>query len=95
MINSDNTLRNLVTSLKKYDEELVEQVYEEVKHDMPLESRFSVLAKEVRSRIDKMVSDNHAADLLQYQTRNKLLEDAFPKVVANEVYRAAFPENSL
>ena len=95
MINSDNTLRNLVTSLKKYDEELVEQVYEEVKHDMPLESRFSVLAKEVRSRIDKMVSDNHAADLLQHQTRNKLLEDAFPKVVANEVYRAAFPENSL
>lgn len=95
MISNDITLRNIITTLNKYDEDLVEQVYEEVKHDMPLESRFSVLAKEVRSRIDKMVSDNHAADLLQYQTRNKLLEDAFPKVVANEVYRAAFPEDSL
>lgn len=92
----DDTLTKLITTLKKYDAYVVEDVYSKLKYENFEYENFAELLTKVNELISNEL-DRYAEkkfDYEQYEMREKLLSK-YHRIDAHDAYRYIFPENSL
>ena len=92
----DDTLRNLIDTFKNYDEDFIEDVYEQLKYENYHYSTFSDLVATVGKMLTERKNSfiDKESDFEQYVMREKILS-RYEKVDPHAFYRYIFPEDSL
>ena len=92
----DDTLAKLITTLKKYDPYVVEDVYSKLKYENFEYENFAELLTKVNELISRELEQyaEKKIDYKQYEMREELLSK-YPRIDAHDAYRYVFPENSL
>ena len=92
----DDTLAKLITTLKKYDPYVVEDVYSKLEYENFEYENFAELLTKVNELISRELEQyaEKKIDYKQYEMREELLSK-YPRIDAHDAYRYVFPENSL
>ena len=92
----DDTLKKLMHTFKNYDEDLIEDVFEQLKYENYQYSTFADLVAAVKKILTKRKNSHfdNTTDYKQYAMKEKILS-RYEKVDPHEFYRYKIPEDSL